>query len=357
MIERGQIKINKLVVITYLYLFFYSYMIASENNNVLQKKEERSEVGIYEYLQKQKKYLKNGLLEYITFEVQQSEDNKGKKIQRSGILYLNPKAHATVLVCHGFMCDKFDVGFIRQTMFTDFNVLIFDFRAHGEHVNDEHCCTFGRDEALDVIGAVNYLKSRNDLKKLPCIAYGFSMGAVAAIQAQAADPTLFAAMILDCPYDKSSNVIKRSIENLKFNLFGYTFEMPGRYLLEKFAFNPYVQSFLKALLKTVAQMDATATNTYIHPLNPVDSIKKVSIPCLLIHCHSDEKVPVQSAFALYENMKGYKRLWITQGRRHFDSIFYNPEKYMYKVNTFIHSVLNGSINQKIHQKVHYDVVV
>ena len=273
---------------------------------------------------------------------------------RHVILYLNPTSRGTVLVCHGFMCDKFDIAFMRRTLFTDYNVMMFDFRAHGENINDEQCCTFGRDEALDVIGAVNYLKQRKDLATLPLFAYGFSMGAVAAIQAQAADPSLFQALILDCPYDHSKNIIKRSLENLNFTIFGHTFEIPGRQLLERFAFNYYVQGVLKILLKTVGNWDALSTKTHIYPLSPADSIKRISVPCFFIHCQNDEKVPVQAAKALYNNAQGYKRLWITHGRRHFDSIFYNPEKYAYKVNKFMRQVLNNEIVGKKKAKIYSD---
>jgi pimeloyl-ACP methyl ester carboxylesterase len=333
----------------------YLYSAAQKNPSILDVlSSETVEASTQTYLNMQSKYLKGGKLEYVTFSAQEAEDSE-KMLARHGILYIRPNARGTVLVCHGFMCDKFDISFLRRTLFEDYNVMMFDFRAHGENVDNEQCCTFGRDEALDVIGAVNYLKSRKDIKDLPRIVYGFSMGAVAAIQAQATDQTLFSAMILDCPYDTSENVIKRSLENLKFTLFGYTFEMPGKALLEKFAFNSYVQSFLKALLKTVASLDATATRTQIFPLSPVESIRKISIPCLFIHCKNDEKVPVLAAQKLYENAQGFKRLWITNGRRHFDSIFYNPEKYVHKVNRFIDYVLSANSNQKPFSKIYTDI--
>jgi pimeloyl-ACP methyl ester carboxylesterase len=325
--------------------------------SLFQKQAERVGFSTKNYLEKQRKYLNGGFLESVTFASQKALDAPGEKLMRTGLLYLNPKAQATVLVCHGFMCDKFDIGFLRRTLFSDYNVMVFDFRAHGEQVDEEQCCTFGRDEALDVKGAVDYLKARPDLNNLPRIAYGFSMGAVAAIQAQAADSSLFAAMVLDCPFDTAKNVIKQSIEKLNIHLFGYTFEFPGKKLLEKFAFNSYVQSFLKTLLKTVAQLDATATNTVIYPLNPVDSIKNICAPCFLIHCRNDEKVSVDAARALFNNVPGYKRLWITNGRRHFDSIFYNPEKYNYKVNAFIKSVLNETLYKKVNAKVYSDEVI
>lgn len=306
------------------------------------------------FLQKQKKYLNGGTMELVSFYAQEAEDTH-KGLIRNAILYKNPKARATVLVCHGFMCNKNDISFLRRYLFDRFHVMFFDFRAHGEKVDADQCCTFGKDEAYDVVGAVNYLKSRTDLHGLPRIAYGFSMGAVAAIQAQALDDTLFHAMILDCPYDKSENLIKQSLAKLKISFFGYTFDLPGRSLLEKYAFHPYVQSVLKTLLKSVANMDATGTNSFMYPLSPVDSIKQVTVPCFFIHCRNDEKVSIDSIKNVYSNAPGYKRLWITNGRRHFDSFLYNPDKYVYKVNRFITAVITGQWLKKQQAKIVADI--
>jgi pimeloyl-ACP methyl ester carboxylesterase len=306
------------------------------------------------------KYLNGGHMEEVVFH-SYLVGEKDKPVVRTGILYTNPKAKATVLVCHGFMCDKIDAGFLRKFLFNDYNVFIFDFRAHGAHIKPEHCCTFGRDEAFDVLGAVQYLRNRPDLADLPLFAYGFSMGAVAAIQAAAfakvnLNKDIFAGLILDCPYDNSQNVIKRAIENLKFTILGFTFNLPGKSLLERYAFNPWVQWVLKTALKTIAHLDATATNTYIYPVSPARSLKNIYSPCFFIHCFNDEKVTVQAARNVYASARGYKRLWITQGRRHFDSIFYNPEKYVRKVNRFMEQALNGELERKAKkQKILSDV--
>lgn len=313
-----------------------------------------SHINLDKFLQQQKKYLGKGDLSLVTFPVQADYRSAYTSLKRRGILYTVPNAQATILVCHGFMCDKFDISFVRKTLFSGYNVLAFDFRAHGELIEPSHCCTFGRDEALDVIGAADYIRSCKDIKHLPIICYGFSMGAVAAIQAQAQKRNLFKALILDCPYDRSQNIIKRSIDHLKFTVFGYTFGLPGRSLLRKFAFNPFVQGLIKRLLKTIAQLDAMSINTAIYPLDPAHSIKNIKVPCFFIHCVHDDRICKNAAHELFENAVGYKRLWITNGRRHFDSVFYNPEKYVYKINAFIKSVLSGDYLKKAHEKMHYD---
>lgn len=302
-------------------------------------------------LVKQSKYLKGGSISEVSFHAQHGSDY-AKRIERKGVLVKRPGARATILVCHGYMCNKMDSSLFRMS-FSNYNVMTFDFRAHGENIEDQ-TCTFGRDEAYDVIAAIDFIKSDPDLGKLPIIGYCFSMGAVAAIMAQSNNPYLFDAMILDCPYDDSENVIKHALNATKIHMFGYEFGIPGRSFLEKYAFNPYVQSFLKTIFKTVALLDATATNTQIFHISPEKAIKTVSVPCFFIHCYNDEKVPVLAGKRVFEGARGYKRMWITDGRRHFDSFFYNPEKYVYKINHFIEDVLNGTIAHKAQEKIVLD---
>ena len=287
----------------------------------------------------------NGVVvEHVMLYPQEGHDSS-KKIARNGVLVRNNDAKATILVCHGFMCDKYDVGMLRKIFKKkQFNVMTFDFRAHGQESNGQYC-TFGRDEALDVIAAAQFLRKHPDLEDKPLFAYGFSMGAVSAIEAQALESALFDAMILDCPFDSSEKVIKTGLEGLKGSIFGYEFDLPGKDLLQKYAFHPYVQALVKAVLKTVAQMDATGISTNFCPLYPAESVKKITVPLFFIHCKNDQKVSVDQVKRVYDGAAGYKRLWITNGRRHYDSFFYNPEKYTEQVRQFYNQVIDGDIDE------------
>ncbi len=271
--------------------------------------------------------------------------NCNDRITRKGVLMRCQNAKATILICHGFMCDRYDVGILRKVFKkSQFNVMTFDFRAHGEDSEGQYC-TFGRDESLDVIAAAQFLRNHPELEGIPLFVYGFSMGAVSSIEAQALVSDLFDAMLLDCPFDSSEKVIQSGLQGLKCTLFGYEFDLPGRDFLQKHAFHPYVQALVKAVLKTVAQMDATGVNTNFCPLYPAESAKKITVPTFFIHCKNDQKVSVEQIMNVYQNAGGYKRLWLTNGRRHYDSFFYNPEKYIENVRLFCDQVLNGDINQ------------
>ena len=266
-------------------------------------------------------------------------EDSDERIERKGVLVRYPNADGTILICHGFMCDKFDVAFLRNLFpKKKFNIMTFDFRAHGENT-DGQICTFGKSEALDVQTAANFLRQHPALQSIPLFVYGFSMGSVAAIEAQSKDP-LFDAMILDCPFDSSKNLIRNGLSKMKITLFGKEFDIPGRETLEKYAFHPYVQTFLKLVLKTIAKMDTKNIQTNICPVSPKKSIRKVTIPCFFIHCKNDELVPVDAIKKIYERAPGYKDLWITEGRRHYDSPFYDPEVYAHKIKAFLYKIIN-----------------
>jgi esterase/lipase len=276
----------------------------------------------------------------------------GKEVVRKGYLFRRPGAAATVIIFHGFMCDKVDVLFL-CSLFKDYNVLIFDFRGHGEATAGQ-CCTFGSDESLDVLAAVEFVRADKDMAKLPLIAYGFSMGAVASIKAHADFGPLFDCAIWDCPFDSTSELMARCINTLQLNLFGYTFVLPGRHFLKKYAYNKYVQSVLKMALKTVANMDASAIETYMMPIDTVANAQHVSIPALYIVCKNDAKAPPNAVRYIYDASVGFKRLWITNGRRHFDSFFYNPDEYIYKIQRFLKKFLTRTLSTQQTAKIIYD---
>ncbi|MCL5436328.1 MAG: alpha/beta hydrolase [Candidatus Dependentiae bacterium] len=276
----------------------------------------------------------------------------GKEVVRKGYLFRRPTAVATVIMFHGFMCDKTDILFL-GSMFKDYNLLAFDFRGHGEDTAGQ-CCTFGADEAFDVLAAVEFVRADQQMAKLPLIAYGFSMGAVSSIQAHAKFGPLFDCAIWDCPFDSTAELLARCISVLKLNILGYSFVLPGRKFLKKYAYNRYVQSLLKMALKTVANMDASQVETQMVPVDTVASAQKVSIPAYYIVCKNDGKAPPTAVRRLYDASLGFKRLWVTNGRRHFDSFFYNPDEYAHRIQKFIKKFLDGRLSKQRTEKIIYD---
>jgi len=296
--------------------------------------------------------LLNGVQEeVVTFSSRENVDSDAT-IQRKAVLIKRPHAKAVVLICHGFMCDKYDVSFLHM-LFGECNTMALDFRAHGEDKSGQ-VCTFGRDESYDVIGAVEYIKNDPELKHLPLIVYGFSMGAVAAIIAQAREK-LFDAMILDCPFDSSDKLLERGINQLKVSVFGYEVQMPGSAWLKAHGYSPYVQSLLRQLLRTFTNFGSNEMEIKFVPVYPEEAIKYIDIPCFFIACVNDIKAPEEAVLSIYEGAKGFKRCWIdTDGRKHYDTIFRQMHRYFQEVDRFVNIFLDGSYKGLIQAEVSKD---
>ncbi|MCL4229919.1 alpha/beta hydrolase [Candidatus Dependentiae bacterium] len=284
---------------------------------------------------------KNGsVVEHVLFKVP-LHDGSQETIMRRGILLRRPQAKATILMCHGLGCSKQDIALLRM-LFTEYNIMLFDFRAHGQDSFGQYC-TLGRDEMLDVLAAAQVIKNHEKIKHIPLLVYAFSMGAVSAIEAQARQPDLFKGMILDCPFDSVEKLIRRGLDEMKISFLGYEVPLPGKKLLERCAFNRYTQPVVQAVLRFVSSLDAHGLNIMVHEVKPEKTVKKVEVPCFFIHCKNDEKVPVASIKKVFENTGSrYKHLWITGGRKHFDSFFHEPERYVRKVQRFVSRVINDN---------------
>lgn len=283
-------------------------------------------------------------IENVTFHALKDNDSNERPV-RKGILVYRPKAKATVLVLHGYTRDKSDAAPLRLLL-KNFNVFSFDFRAHGEDSVGQ-LSTMGYDEVHDVFGAVDYLRSRPELRDKPIFVMAFSMGAATAIEAQALDNSLFAGMYLDTPFHSSAQVIKAGVERMKIKFFGYEFCLPGKCFFEKYAFNEYFQPVIKMLLKLLTPVDGTRVETLMKPITPFESIKKVKIPCQFVVCVNDKEVPYQDVIQIYENHPGPARIWIADGRWHCDALFNDPEFYDDLLNGFFNEIVSGNfLNEK-----------
>jgi pimeloyl-ACP methyl ester carboxylesterase len=280
-------------------------------------------------------------IESVEFPVQQSMKNTDTFI-RKGIFIIRPQAIGTVVVCHGFTQSKNEAAFFR-TLFPHFNVFAFDFRAHGELIDGQYS-TIGSEEVFDVKGAVEFVKKRPENFNKPVIGFGFSMGAVSLIQAQAQFPDLFEVLILDSPFDSSTECMAKSIDKmLTFNLFGQKYQMPGRGIMMKCLYSKRLQPAMRKVFCYATGFHNAVAKTKFIPVLPINHIGRITIPCFFITCEKDKKVPVGCVRRLYDEVhSNYKRLWITHGPRHCGSCLQNPEWYTYRVNKFISDAFDKS---------------
>src|SRR4051794_5648087 len=108
-------------------------------------------------------------------------------IKQTGRRGAQPPASAgqnTVIACHGLASNKSNQLILSRGFVPNgYNVLIFDFRAHGE--SGGQLSSFGDLERRDVLAAVRYLREQRPQQSQHIFGVGASMGAAALIAAAA----------------------------------------------------------------------------------------------------------------------------------------------------------------------------
>ena len=217
----------------------------------------------------------------------------------------NPKG--TIIMTHGYNSNRGNINISKYFHDNNYNVLMFDFRGHGE--SGGNYISMGYYEANDVLGAIKYLKSRNDLGSKDVYGLGYSMGAAALIFAEEKQSS-FKGLILESTY---SDLYQNTANRFK-RVYGFP----------KFPFATSLTFFGGIVL---------GVNAF--SISPSNSIKNIHIPVLLIHDENDDGVTLQDARLIYENANQPKELWIVKGANHTGAYDTDPTKYNNKILSFL----------------------
>ncbi|MGI9146898.1 MAG: alpha/beta hydrolase [Chloroflexota bacterium] len=214
-----------------------------------------------------------------------------------------------VVLCHGIGTGRREcLPLALRFSAAGYNVLCFDFRAHG--MSDGQFSSVGLHETNDVIGAVRYLKGRPEVDPGRIGVVGFSMGAVATIQA-AAQCTDIAAVVADSAYASFLEAVR------------YSFHVVSR--LPHFPIAPLAMQWAKWIV-----------NVDPSHLRPVDVIGRIGPrPILLTHGTLDEIVPLRHAHTLFKAAEEPKELWVVAGARHVEARDLDPDGYFERVESFL----------------------
>jgi len=293
-----------------------------------------------QWCQQQKKFFPHNSQYYpIQVTTKKNDHNASYTFERHGYVYINPSAKANILLCHGYMTSKEDMNILR-CLLNEYNIISFDFRAHGENISSQYC-TLGCNEKHDVIALAQYIRKEENLKDLPLFVYGFSMGSVASILAESEYPGLFDGAIWDCPFQSTNHLTEIALNNIKWMINGYQIDIPIKKIIQKYIYNKSTQACILYILKLFTAMDSTGINTCIKNIAPIEALSQITIPFFLIGCFNDDKAPAESILTMYQANKQniYSKCWISSGRRHFDAFFLHPEQYIFEIKNFINAIL------------------
>ena len=215
--------------------------------------------------------------------------------------YAAGQSDAVVMLVHGFARDRSELlPESRWLVERGYGVLLFDTRAQGQSAGTS--IGFGYAEALDVTAGVDFVQGQLPAARIGIL--GYSMGAVAAIQAAAVDPRI-EAVIAVSPFATLRDTVNRRLK------------------------------YARVLLPLAAWWGERLTGIRLDAVRPVDSIGALAPRAVLImHAEQDGFVTQDSGLRLYQAAGEPKMLWLVPGVAHVDFRQAVPQEYKRRVIEF-----------------------
>ena len=165
-------------------------------------------------------------------------------------------------------------------------------------------------ESRDMLKWLDYLTERfgDDIK---IILHGVSMGGATVCQMASKVPEQVKLIVADCPYTSAKDEMLSVASGIG---------------IKKLA--PYIFEGINALNKKLAGYDLLETDVR-------DSVKNSKVPMLFVHGGSDDFVPTRMGKELYELCGNEKDMFIVDIAKHADSIVWDTEGYLAKLDEFI----------------------
>ena len=246
---------------------------------------------------------------YETVAFQAADDG----VALSGWFIPAPHSNATVLICHGISANK--SGLLNLVPFlhnAGFNVFLFDLRGHGDSAG--HTTSYGYYEARDVRGALRYLDSRPDCKRIGALA--FSMGGSSLLHAIGDAPELRGAVVDSTFADLST------LADLQMDF------------LPKLLRRPLIAAVSAATwLEIGVPLSAVSPRQHIAAVSPR--------PLLLIHGLADTLIPPSQARANFAAAREPKQLWLVPGAGHCGADATDQVEYERRVTAFFRGCLGN----------------
>ena len=231
----------------------------------------------------------------------------------SGWFIPNNKTKKAIIVMHGYPADKANLVPTAEFLSKEFNVFLFDFRSFGK--SEGKYTTAGVLEKNDLLGAIKYLEKEKNITRIGL--YGFSLGGAVALMTSHKNVK---AIVTDSAYAKLSNIVK--------HMYGF------------FSIFKYPLSYLTKLYGVIF------LGLNFDSASPVENIKNIDVPILIIHAEKDSQIPITEAYLLhYANKKS--ELWIVKNADHGMAHYVNHEEYEKRVIGFFKENLKDKITNSL----------
>lgn len=218
----------------------------------------------------------------------------------------------TIIVCPGQngSLDK-DIPQVKPLHDAGFQVLMFDFRAHGK--SDGRLVSLGVMEQFDLLGALDYVQQIHGAEQVGVM--GYSMGAGVALMTAAQDERI-AALVVDGAYPRLAGLL---------TAWG---RMRGIPLIAA-----------RGLAWVMLLIGSLRARYQLYRANPADVIANVRVPTLFIHGEADPFVSNEEIQKLVDAAPGATELWLVAGAEHREAYTRNTAEYNRRITDWFERYL------------------
>ena len=176
----------------------------------------------------------------------------------------------TIILLHGYPADKSNILPSRLFLYPQYNLLFFDFRYFGQ--SEGSYSTVGKDEVLDLLAAIDYLKSRGIYQ---VGVWGFSLGGAVAIMT-APLTSAIVAIIAESSYAR----------------------------LDWLSYEYYHIPLLRYPLGALTALWAKIFLHYdIKQISPANIAKNLTLPILILHSKKDHVISIDHGLLFKEALR------------------------------------------------------
>ena len=239
-----------------------------------------------------------------------------------------------VIFCHEFGGDRHVAApYTADLLDEGFDVFSFDFRNHGEsqRMADYTPRTWVTQyEVLDVLGAIQYVRSLEDADPEGVALVRLSRGGSAAMSAASRTDGIWA-LITDGAF------VSRWVTTANIRRFMPQFVRLAPVLVP-------LPWFVHVIYGTVVH-DLVARKVKHPCINLVRDVRRLRPPLLMIHGARDSTIPVELAYRLRRKLPNWVRLWIVPKSSHNRSLRSDPVRYRRRIGRFLKNHAPGLTRQ------------
>ncbi|WFO74864.1 alpha/beta fold hydrolase [Desulfurococcaceae archaeon MEX13E-LK6-19] len=221
----------------------------------------------------------------------------------------------TVIVLHGYTSSKWDEDYIKPVIEilarNNFNVVAFDFRAHG--ASEGEITTLGYREVDDVRKIIDWLQENKPELAKSIGVIGYSMGGAVSLMLASKDSRV-KAVVADSPYINIITSGRRWIKRLK----------------------PPLRNLLLSVYSLIVKYTSKKANINVKDLVILNYADKIKQPVFIIAGRKDDLVALHEIEEFYKKLREHNEnveLWVVD-TGHVAAIKDYPKEYEEKVVGF-----------------------